>query len=174
MLRLLTTTSGRRSQAGSLEGEGSSGASISRGSRVPAGSVTKSRVLTSVVVSNCSLGRTARKGTWDAIRETERESACCARVWERVRVRVRVPVSRRKCKQNRKLLLGLPVSAVTLYLHFTTSYVMVCASTGVNNSLLMYSLHTSCWPMEWLPRICIHVSLSFCTNSHQDSKNCIP
>ena len=46
------------------------------------------------------------------------------RVWERGG---RGRVASQECKQSRKLLLELPVSAVTLFLHFTTSSALVCA-----------------------------------------------
>lgn len=73
MVKLETTTRGRRSHEGSLEG---GGRGVSVGSIVVeedvlaiAGSVAKSRVLTSEL--NWSSGRRARKGTWDAIRGKE-------------------------------------------------------------------------------------------------------
>lgn len=71
-------------------------------------------------------------------------------------------VSRRKCKrkQSRKLLLELPVSAVTLFLHFTTSSKMVCAKTYVNNSLMMI-VQCSCELVDYVigPQDCAYIHI---------------
>lgn len=72
MAKLETTTRGRRSHEGSLEGGGrgvSVGSIVVEDVLAMAGSVAKSRVFTSEL--NWSSGRRARKGTWDAIRGKE-------------------------------------------------------------------------------------------------------